>query len=217
MPRCLKFGLGRKNVEAESLNYSDNGPARFDRLLALVEGVEDEFGWKDLQETQVEMISLRPGHVLACAAELYESDVSKLSAASGILSMLPLMKSISQMTGKPLQGMENFDDNTVEAVGAFGAAMKGSSVVLGDILESDWKLVFSIPAGIDVEGDAYVVGKVSKVWGAGEWRPLPGLPVFSQLPRAQRREMERKGPAPDGKMMWQEGPAVLLDVLAVYR
>jgi hypothetical protein len=215
--KIAKFALGKKNLSSESQTYEDNGAARFDRLLSLVEGFEDDFGWVDLEEQPDDIASLRPGHILECSAELYESELTRLTASSGMLSMLPLVKAFSRMPGVNADGLDGIDDGTVDAMGSFGAAMKGASIILGDVHDTEWKLVASIPAEVDVDGDAYVVGKVSKIWGAGTWRPLPGLPIISQMPREQRREFERKGPDEEGKMMWVEGPAVQLEMLAIYR
>lgn len=46
----------------------------------------------------------------------------------------------------------------------------------------------------DVEGVAMVVGKVSKRWSAGQWKPVMALPGSSLLPRLERRELERRKP-----------------------
>lgn len=216
--KVAKFGLGGHDGEAASWEYSDDGPARFERLLALVEGDEDQFGWRDVQENSDALTGLRAGHVLAFAGEIYESDVSKISAPTGILSMIPLARAINRMQGTEGSGLDQFDEGTLGAIETFGEAMRGKSVVQGDILETDWRFCALLPAALPSEGDAYIVGKVSKVWGENQWRPLPGLPILSQLPREQRREMERKGPRDDkSKMMWLEGPAVELDLLAIYR
>lgn len=59
---------------------------------------------------------------------------------------------------------------------------------------------------------------VIRAWGHGAWKPLPGLPVVSQMPREQRREFERKGPDESNQqLMWLEGPALELDMLAIWR
>lgn len=217
--KVVKFGLSDREVDAESQEYADDGPARFERLLALVEGDEEQFGWRDFQENEAALEGLKPGHLLAFAGEMYESDVSKLTASNGILSMLPLAQAIGKLPG--VDGAAEFEQalggGMLQAMQTFGAAMDGKSIIQGDILESDWRFVSLVPGSLQVEGDAYIVGKVAKVWGAGEWRMLPGLPMVSQLPREQKRKMERSGPGDKSKMMWMEGPAVQLELLAIYR
>lgn len=217
--KVVKFGLSGREVDAESQEYADDGPARFERLLALVEGDEEQFGWRDLQENPHALEGARPAHLLAFAGEMYESDVSKMTAPGGILSMIPLVNAIGKLPG--VNGAAEFEQalggGVLQAMESFGAAMDGKSIIQGEILDSDWRFVTLVPGSLPLEGDAYIVGKVAKVWGAGEWRMLPGLPVVSQLPREQRREMERTGPGDKSKMMWLEGPVVQLDLLAIYR
>ena len=55
------------------------------------------------------------------------------------------------------------------------------------------------------------------VWQAGQWKPLLSLPGMNVLPREQRRKMEREGPESGQEASWLEGPAVMLDLLAIYR
>lgn len=213
--KIANFGIGRTATDAESQDYDDDGPARFERLLSLVEGDSEQFGWFDLEEEPERRSSLRTGHIVEFAAEVYPADVSQLSASSGILGMLPFVKAIGRLTGKPT-GFEQFEDGTLDAVAEFGAAMRGTTILLGD-LEDDSRFVTQLPEGTEADGVARVVGKVVSSWGADAWKPLPGIPVYSQLPREQRRELERKGPPPGSEMMWLQGPAMHLNVLAIYQ
>lgn len=213
-------GSGGKSAEQTvTQQVSDTGPARFERLLQLIKGNEEQFGWIEvIQQADVE--AARVGSIIDATCELYESDATKVAGPDGILSMLPLMKMISDLsssTGNPLAGLPSAAD--LDAMAAFGAAMP-SVILLGDIVETDWRIVASVDGlapGADLEGEARVVGKVSRKWEAGSWKPLPGLPIISHMPREQRREYERKGPDEKGKMLWLEGPALQLDLLAVYR
>jgi hypothetical protein len=213
--KIANFGLGRTATDAESQDYEDDGPARFERLLSLVEGDSEQFGWYDLEADPDQLGRLRTGHIVELAAEVYRSDVSQLSNSTGILGMLPLVKAIGKLTGKPT-GFEKFEDGTLDAMAEFGAAMKGVTIVLGDTPD-DLRFVAQVPDDVEADGFAHVVGKVIASWGAGTWKPLPGIPVYSQLPREQRRELERKGPPPGSEMMWLEGPALHLNVLAIYQ
>ncbi|NYE20014.1 DUF6414 family protein [Microbacterium immunditiarum] len=213
--KIANLGVGRSKAEAESLDYEDDGPARFERLIALVEGDGDQFGWFDLEANPSLRATLRTGHLVEFAAEVYPADVSQLSDSKGILSMLPLMRAIGQLTGKPT-GLEKFDDGTFNAMAEFGAAMDGAGIILGD-LPDDSRFAAQVPSGVTVDGVARVVGKVVTTWPAGQWKPLPGIPIYSQLPREARRELERKGPPKGSEMMWLEGPAMQLSLLAIYQ
>jgi hypothetical protein len=213
--KIATFGLGKTTVDAESQDYDDDGPARFERLLSLVEGDSEQFGWFDLEADPDQRSGLRTGNIVEFAAEVYPADVSQLSASSGILGMLPFIKTIGKLTGKPT-GFEQFEDGTLDAIAEFGAAMNGTSIILGD-LDDDSRFMAQIPSSLPVDGYAHVVGKVITTWDSGHWKPLPGLPVYSQLPRDQRRKLERDGPPAGAEMMWLEGPAMYLSLLAVYQ
>jgi len=213
--KIANFGIGRTATDVESQDYDDDGPARFERLLSLVEGDSEQFGWFDLESVPEQRAQLKTGHIVEFAAEVYPADVSQLSSPSGILGALPLVKAISRLTGKPT-GFEQFEDGTLDAIAEFGAAMQGTTVILGD-LDDDSRFMAQIPDGAVIDGTARVVGKVISTWAAGKWKPLPGLPVYSQLPRDERRKLERQGPPAGSEMMWLEGPAMQLNLLAVYQ
>lgn len=213
--KIANFGIGRTATDAESQDYEDDGPARFERLLSLVEGDSEQFGWFDLESDPRQRQHLRTGHIVEFAAEVYPADVSQLSSPSGILGALPLVRAISKITGAPT-GFEQFEDGTLDAIAEFGAAMQGSTVILGD-LDDDSRFMAQIPEGTIVEGTARVVGKVISTWAADKWKPLPGLPILSQLPREERRKLERQGPPSGSEMMWLQGPAMHLNLLAVYQ
>lgn len=218
-PKYLGVGGSLEGGAAVAETYDDNSASRFERLLNLVENHEDEFGWKELDPefTDIDAFAgLKVGHILSCATELYESDVTAISGSAGILKQLPLMAKIASMTGgeSPFGAL---DEAALSAMAAFGEAMNGNNVILGEVPEFDFTIVASVPVPVRSDSYAYVVGKIVKIWRQGSWRPLPNLPIVSQMPREQRREYERKGPGKNDKMMWVEGPAVQLDLLAIYQ
>lgn len=61
------------------------------------------------------------------------------------------------------------------------------------------------------------MGKVSTHWASVNWKPLLALLGMNLIPRGEQREMERKGPQAGQEQKWLEAPALMLDVLAVYR
>ena len=69
----------------------------------------------------------------------------------------------------------------------------------------------------ELDGVVRLIGKVSKRWPSGQWKPLLALPGSSLLPRQKRRELERTPPKSDTEDQYLQGPACLLDILAIYR
>ncbi len=80
----LLTGSGkRENNSSVAESYDDNSASRFERLLQLVDGHHEEFGWKefdlDNEDGGSQFSDLKVGHIISCAAELYESDVTAVS------------------------------------------------------------------------------------------------------------------------------------------
>lgn len=69
----------------------------------------------------------------------------------------------------------------------------------------------------DLEGEVRIVGKITRKVKPGERHPLLALPGSNILSREKRRELARKGPSSESDDSWVTGPAVILDVLAIYR
>lgn len=213
----LSLSGEKQREEQTGTELTDTPSARFERLLRLVDGNEEQFQWIEaLQPADLE--TARTGCLLDVSCEIYEPEVTKLLGQGGLLGLLPMMKSVTALGGGALAGMPGAEQ--LDAMAALGEAMP-AGILVGEVSETDWRIVGTLKSEgnpKEIDGDARVVGKVKKVWGSGSWRPLPGLPVISQMPREQRREYERKGPAADDqKMMWIEGPGIELDILAVYR
>jgi hypothetical protein len=69
----------------------------------------------------------------------------------------------------------------------------------------------------DIEGRAKVVGKVSKIVPRGRWKPYLTFPGANLVSREERRKVERQAPAPGKEDEYLSGPALMLDILAIYR
>ena len=215
--KIVKGGLSKESAEALTEDVEDTGPAKFERLTRLIEGNESDFGWITVLQN-ADMDAVQVGSLIDVTADLYAADITKLGGAGGVLGSLPLMKQMARMADNEgvLAGLPSADQ--LDTIGSFMSAMP-EMILRGDILETDWSLVAQLDdvSSGDIEGETRLVGKVSKRWGAGSWRALPGLPIVSAMPREQRREFERKGPTGDNTQLWVEGPAVQLDILAIYR
>jgi len=216
--KVAKAGAEAATQASSVEEVADTGPAKFERLIRLVEGNEDTFGWIDVLQ-EADLAAARAGSIVDMSVELFSPDISKLAGAGGFLEMLPLARAISHMdpTSDSLMGLPSSDQ--LDTMEAFMKAIP-NRIVQGEVLDMDWSKVAQLPANApsDIEGEARVVGKVVRTWPSGSWRPLPGLPIISQMPREQRRAYERKGPENAAqRMMWVEGPALELDILAIYR
>jgi hypothetical protein len=99
-------------------------------------------------------------------------------------------------------------------------ALGADLVAVGEFEDSDWKVAAQLTGEYiraQVEGPAQFVGKVSKQWPEGQGRHLLALPGTTLLPRRERRALEGKKPDDPDDDSFLNGPAVMLDLLAVWR
>lgn len=210
-----KVAHGEKASEkeaSETHEFVDSPPARFNRLLKLVNGHEDDFGWVTVHsDTDVEAAVV--GSVIDVTADLYESDISKMSSLANSLPALSALGALANKTGtaKSFPGQ-----NEIDMVNALSAVTTGITL-LGDIADS-WRIALVLPTvETSIEGEAQVVGKVTKVVPAGRHEVLPGIPFLESMPREMRRNLVKAGPQPGSEPMWIHGPALIVTAIAVYR
>lgn len=110
------------------------------------------------------------------------------------------------------------------AVRRFAVAAKVRPVLVGEDMEDQatWRIAGSLKPEYltDIEaldGPAICVGKVVKVVESGRWYPLVTIPGMNLMGREERRKLERTPPKPKEEKNYLKGPALLLDMLAVYR
>lgn len=211
-PPLLRGNIGTDSGLSASEEVVDSPHARFNRLVELVEGNEAKFQWvRALSDADFE--GLARGQVLDVDAELYESDLTKAAKA---LAVVPKMQAFQEAMSQNATADGRLpSQNVLDAFGKITEMMPGS-IVFGDAAES-WKVVFTVPSSVDVDDEARVVGKVRTVVPAGKWELIPGAPLVDNLPREQRRAMVQAGPKRGQEQFWVEGPAVILDVLAVWK
>jgi len=154
--------------------------------------------------------------------EVYVPDVIKaLSSSGGITQALDALEALlpaAQTFGFDTTGLPSKKER--EGVKKFAAVLGGNQVAIGELDDSDWRLAGQLKGEFingDIEGRARMVGKISTRWAKGVWKPLLALPGSSLLPRAERRALERKRPEEGEDENYLEGPAVMLDILAIYR
>src|SRR5690606_24100000 len=93
--KVVKGELGHSEGTTETAEFSDSAPARFNRLLDLVDGHEEEFGWIEVLQA-ADLEGVRPTSIVDVTADLYETDITKITGPNGLMRLLPL---ISKMQG----------------------------------------------------------------------------------------------------------------------
>lgn len=216
-------GHGERNfAHEETLSLSDTAPARYERLAKLASADPDSVGWVEVLDIG-ELATVGIGSIVEVECEVYVPDAVKMLSGSGdfaealdqVQALAPFAQSLGldTTTGLPspaeLQAMRGF-------IGSLGS----DQVLVGEFEESDWRVAGRLAADHvngEIDGIARVVGKVATKWPVGEWKPLLALPGMTLIPREQRRRLQRQKPDENEKEQYLEGPAVMLDLLAVYR
>lgn len=218
--KVLTVKGSRGSSEAESTELSDTAHARFERLLSLVETDPESAGWVELSQLS-DLAEVGYGALVTAECELFVPDAVQLMAGQGgageaLQAMLDLMPHAEAL------GLDMGDvpeAGQLEAMSSFLSRVSSDLVVVGED-ESDWRVAAKLSAahtaGSDIDGFVRIVGKVSSRWPERRWKPLLALPGASLVPRKERKALEAQKPAEDDDS-YLEGPAVMLDLLAIYR
>ncbi|MBC3761561.1 DUF6414 family protein [Quadrisphaera oryzae] len=215
--------LGSGTSESNRTRGADTPAARFSRLLAAAADRPEELGWIEVVQPEVDLDEVGLGAMLHGEADFYIPQLVQLMSQSqgGIADALDQLESLEPFA--EAFGLDTADlpsKKQRKGMRAFTAAMKTDLVTVGEFDDSAWKVAGQLVAAHQqspIDGPARFVGKVSKIWPAGEGRPLLALPGSTLLPRAKRRELERQRPSDPDDDSFLMGPAVMLDMLAIWR
>jgi hypothetical protein len=222
--KVVKGGIESGSQTGASISTSDTAPARFDRLVRLAQEAPETSGWVDVV-TLDDLADAGMGAIVDFECELEIPDIARLLGSDemgGMADLLGALRSVSGFLGEDVSDLP--DSEEVAAISSFMKSVKSDGlIVVGEDDESEWKIASNLRRDLirgpidDLSGSFRVTGKVGRVIRKGEYKMLIGLPGMSLLPRDQRRAMEKKRPEPEEVAMYLEGPARLIDVLAIYR
>lgn len=215
-------GGGEAAHEAEqTISMTDTPPAQFERLLRLAATDPEAAGWVEILEPDTEFPELLVGALIDIECDIQvPSFVSMLNRGSGIIET---MKSISALAPLMPAGSPAIDPNQLAMVETMTNLLGDKLMIVGTPDSDEWKVTGQLlPTHQrvdteDLDGDARLVGKVKRKIPRGESHPLMALPGSSIMSREKRRELARKGPSSESDDSWVHGPALILDILAIYR
>ena len=167
------------------------------------------------------------GTIISWECDLYVPSVSRLLAQSGQGTQVLQLLRAAATVGESASGVTlppGLNQQGIEALIELLQNVGGRFVVIGeDDEDEDTNWVVGGPITSehirtpDIDSRALIVGKVTAIVREKRWRQIclsanPGL-----LSRAERREREET-PPPEGKEdELIGGPALVLDILAIYR
>lgn len=212
----------RTREEALSISISDTAQARFERLEGLATDDAEHSGWVTVISPDEDLDGVGIGALIDIECEIYVPDqIRVLSSTGGTREALNTLEALRPMA--EMFGLDTASVPTPEQSGAYRSMVNNlgsDQVLVGERDDSDWRVAGKLLGqhlNGEIEGFARVVGKVSAAWKTGQWKPILSLPGMNIVSREQRRKVEREGPEPGNSESWLQGPALMLDLLAVYR
>lgn len=212
----------KSHAEESTTSRTDTPSARFERLQRLAVADVEASEWVEVVNPQDDLASIGIGALVDIECEIYEPEMIKAISRNGgiaqVIDQMQALAPLAAMMGKDIAGLP--PTSQLDAIKGFAGALGGDAFVIGEPNESDWRLAGKLLDGYtkgEIEGYARLVGKVSTIIPAGAQKPLLALPGMNLLSREKRREMEKKGPSEGQEGSWLKGPALMLEVLAIYR
>lgn len=214
-------GKGRESEAAQ--RRADTPEARFDRLLRAAADDAESLGWIEALQPEVDLSGAFIGAMVSWECDLFVPEIVQTLARSGeFLDALGMMEKV--LPAAKALGLETGDDlpsqSEMSAMGDFIGKLDAGLVVVGDDEDTDWKIAGQITEANlsgELDGRARVVGKVSRIVKEGQWRPFTTFPGMNLMSRDQRRKLERQRPKSCEEDQYLSGPALMLDILAIYR
>ena len=225
-PSYANVNASRSGSTSTSIQVNDHDMARLTRLLDAARSDAEALGWIEVLQPDEDFNNIGIGAMVQWQCEVYVPDsIKQMQLKGGFGDALDAMESLlpaAKALGLETQGVPPHKE--MSAMNQFLKTLKVPPVVIGEDLEegTEWKLAGALkPEFLSdaeaLDGAAICVGKVTKVVRAGKWHPLLTLPGMNLMSREDRRKQERTPPKEGQEGNYLQGPAVLLDMLAVYR
>ncbi|MCC3316494.1 DUF6414 family protein [Nocardia africana] len=221
--KVLKATGRRARESEESRKYTDAPEARFDRLVAAADDDPEELGWFEVGEPEQDFKEAGIGAMISWECEIFIPDYVRMIARSGemqaALQMMQTAMPMAEQLGFDTDGMPSAEQIT--AMSGFLNSVNASLLVVGEDIDTDWRVCGTLTDEFirrgEIDGPARIVGKISKKLRPDEWKPYLTFPGMNILPRDERRKLARTRPDANNENQFLQGPALVLELLAIYR
>ncbi len=208
----------------DTVVIKDHSAARLQRLISAGRERSDELAWVEVSQPDLDFSDIGIGSFVHWECEVYIPEfVSALTPGGDLNKAVQLFKGLApsaQALGLDAPGMPSVEQ--LDAIARFAENTNIAPVVVGDNSETEWKVVGSllqhaIRPEVSFDGSAIIIGKVKKRIPKDGWYPIVSLPGMNLVSREERRRRERKGPESENhKKQFIQGPALVVDYLAIY-
>ncbi|MEX0865395.1 MAG: hypothetical protein WD269_11080 [Acidimicrobiia bacterium] len=220
--KLLRAGGERSRQDEDSTTIVDTDEARFDRLLRAAEAEPEVLDWVEVSHPDDDLTGIRIGQMVSWTCELFIPEVIQVLASSGeardALEMMQQLIPSAQKLGLDTDGLP--DANEMNAMSNLISGLRAKLVVVGEDDDMDWRVAGYLMDEFrhaEIDGLATIVGKVSKLIQRDQWQPFLTFPGMNLVSRMDRKRMESTPPPAGEEDQYLQGPAVMIDVLAIYR
>jgi len=214
---------GEKMHETETsrvAKVTDN--VRFSRLLKAAELQPDALAWVDVAQPSVDFADIGLGAMVAWECELTTPEFVQMTSGAGqaakALKLATAMQPRASALGLDTSGLP--DPAQIAAVTGMMEALNFPHIVVGAEQGSPWKIFAEIKSEWvkrgELEGSRRIVGKVIRRVEQGTSYDLVTIPGANLGNREQRRQAQRGNAGMADKGQTLHGPALELELLAVY-
>lgn len=225
-PDFAKVNASKSKSASTTIQVDDHDMARLSRLLRAAETDGEGLGWQEVVQADVDLQDAGIGAMIQWQCDVYVPDtIKQMQQKGGFGDALDAMEAL--LPAAKALGLDTTGLPPEKEVGAMHRFLKGLNVppvVVGEDLdgEAEWKIAGPLKTEFlsdadALDGAAIVIGKVTKIVRSGRWHPLLTLPGMNLMGREERRKQERTPPKSGEEDNFLKGPALLLDVLAIYR
>ncbi|MGW0366660.1 DUF6414 family protein [Streptomyces sp. NPDC002990] len=216
----LGFAAGEAGSSERERVIRETASQRFIRLVSALASDAGRWNYRDIDSLQAEFEQVGIMDFLHGQFEVEVPPMVQLMSQpeqlSDMLDLLEAFRPMASLMGQDVHGMPGQEETA--AMRGFAKAMKSDIVIVGDQEEGGPKVTGKLTKEYvkdSIEGEVFILGKVAKKWKEGESHPLMALPGASLMSREQRRQAARKPQKSDAETV--TGPALTLDILAIYR
>lgn len=219
--RFLKGNVGKSAAGTRRTSGQDTPEARFARLMEIAEYDPEALGWIEVVDPNNDLNNVGYGAMLSGETDFYIPRGVQLLASGEFgrtIDLINQMEPFADLFGLDKKGLP--DRSQRDAARSMVDTLGADLVVVGEFDDSDQKVAAQLSKEYtrdQVEGPARFVGKVKKQWPAGQGQHLLALPGTTLLSRRERRALESKKPDNPDDDSFLNGPAFMLDLLAVWR
>ena len=189
------------------------------RAATALDAASSRWRYRDIEDLREEFDTISVADIMQvqCEVEIppFVRMFSQPDQLDDMVNMIEAFRAMAPMLGQDLEGMPGKKET--KAFRDFGKAMKSDVVIVGDQEDGGPQVTGKLHQDYirdEIEGDVFILGKVAKRLKDGETHSLLAIPGASLMSRQQRRQASRQEQTDETTLV---GPALTLDILAIYR